>query len=284
MIAPSNETDIERLARTLWSARYRSDGVFMMLAFASYWDASGNPAPNKRMVVAGTAGPVSVWSQREIDWRLALIQYDVPYFHMKEFAHSKGPYSAVCWKSAGRREDFLKLLATIAAEGTMVGISRLVSQAVFDKANEKYELDKRFNPYAICALECALRAKNHIRKLYSDNAPIEYIFDQGDPGQGLLLTEMERRGLPAPIFRHSKPVAGKPEIVPTVQLQIADFIAWELRKANVTQDEPGFKGYRKSLQALRKPQLPTWKEYTNLEDFCKENDVKLRNKKSGDAK
>jgi hypothetical protein len=144
-----------------------------------------------------------------------------------------------------------------------------------------HTLDKRFNPYAICALECALRAKRHIRKLYSDDAPIEYIFEQGDKGKGFLMDAMKKHGMPQPIFRYSKPVAGKSEIKPTVQLQMCDFIAWELRKAHVTQDDPEFRGYRKSLQALRAPQLPAWKEYTQLDDFCKENDIKLRNDNAG---
>lgn len=78
----------------------------------------------------------------------------------------------------------------------MVGIARLISQAVFDKANEKYELDARSNPYVVCALDCALRAQSHIRKLYSDDAPIEYIFEQGDIGKGKLINEMKKRGFP----------------------------------------------------------------------------------------
>ncbi len=250
-----------------------------MLSYACYWDASKNPNSKVTTVVAGAAAPVESWSQREIDWRLALVKFDVPYFHMKEFMNSQGPYAAPCWKSAGRRKDFLKLMATIVNEASMVKISRCVSQAVFDKANKKYELDKRFNPYVVCALECALRACAHIRKLYSDTAPIEYIFDQGDVGQGMLKTEMLQRGLQEPIFRHSKPVKGKPEIVPTVQLQMADFVAWELRRANATQDSPNFKGPRKSLLQLQSGMLPTWKEYTDLEDFCKENSVKVRGEK-----
>ena len=39
--------------------------------------------------------------------------------------------------------------------------------------------------------------------------------------------------------------------MPTVRLQMADFVAWELKKAQVTQDDPEFKSYRKSLQALK---------------------------------
>ena len=52
-------------------------------------------------------------------------------------------------------------------------------------------------------------------------------------------------------FGYGKPVRGKSDIVPTVRLQMADFVAWELRKAQVTQDDPEFKSYRKSLQALK---------------------------------
>jgi hypothetical protein len=156
----------------------------------------------------------------------------------------------------------------------MMGVARLVSQEVFEEANRRYELHKRFNLFSVCGLECALRAQTHIRKLYSDNAPIDYIFDQGDEGQGMLTSAMRERGLPDPIFRHSKPAKDEPEIAPAVQLQCCDFVAWELRKARVTQDDPAFKRYRKSLEALKG--LNTWKEYTHLEDFCRENNIKRR--------
>jgi hypothetical protein len=137
-----NHTDIQRLARTLWSANYRKDGVFVMLAYASYWDASYDPKA-KITVVAGAAGPVWVWEKCEIDWRLALAKFDVPYLHMKEFIYFVGPYSTPAWKSEGRRAEFLALMAKIVGTATMVGISRLVSQSTFDKANEKYELDRK---------------------------------------------------------------------------------------------------------------------------------------------
>lgn len=276
-VCPGIDGDIRSLARILWPGRYTLDGVFVALRYASYFDASTHPQP-KSIVVAGYASPVWIWERFEIDWRLALAKFDVPYFHMKEFTACRGPFSAPSWKSETKRADFMATLADVTRTSNMIGIARLVSQQVFEKANQKYLLDRRFNPYVICALECALRAKSHIRKLYSDTAPIDYIFDQGDKGAGLLTKEMENRGLPAPIFRHSKPVPGKPEVFPTVQLQCCDFAAWELRKAHVTQDAPEFRKYRKSLEALRDV-LVTWKEYTHLEDFCKENGVELRQKK-----
>ena len=237
-----------------------------MLAFNAYFDASHHDEP-KATVVAGYAAPLRLWESFEIDWRLALARYCVPYFHMKEFIAKQGAFSDPCWQSEARRKEFLTLLIDITKASAMFGVARLLHQSVFDAGDKVYALRGRFNPFSICALDCAQRVRSHIRNLYSDTAPIEYIYDQGDQGKGLLMKEMSKQGLPVPIFRYSKPVKDKSDIVPTIQLQCCDLIAWELRKADVTQDDPAFKGYRKSLKALY-AQNTTWKAYKDLGNLC----------------
>jgi hypothetical protein len=248
-----------------------------MQAYAAYFDASGKKE-HPETVVAGIVAPVYKWEAFELDWKIALAHFDVPYFHMREFAASKGAYVDTKWKSNTYRARFMSTLADIVKSVTLMTVARVLKHSLFEQVNKEYELDKRFSPYVICGLDCAMRVKNHMRKLYTDTAPIEYIFDQGDEGSGKLSVEMQCVGLPIPAFRHSKAVKNKPEIIPSIQLQAVDLIAWELRKASATQDLPEFKQYRKSLSSLAEMEQKTWKTYTDLDNMLKNLEVKKRGK------
>jgi hypothetical protein len=58
-------------------------------------------------IVSGWLSEVYQWELFDYDWRILLAQYDLPYFHMKEFAHSKGPFTN--WKDEpNKRENFLR--------------------------------------------------------------------------------------------------------------------------------------------------------------------------------
>lgn len=266
-------------ARSIWAARYSKANIFaMMLSYTSYFDASGKKEQkdHKETVVAGIVAPVGSWERFECDWKLALIKYGVPYFHMKEFIASQGAFKDPKWKSEGYRAQFLSVLVEIVSGVTLMTVARVLPHSLFDELNGRYKIEPRFNPYVICGLDCAHRVMKHIRKLYSDDAPIEYIFDQGDSGAGKLSTEMQRVGMPIPIFRYSKPVKNKPEIVPTIQLQAVDFIAWELRRVSATQDLPEFRQYRKSIMALNQMQQKTWKTYVDLNNFIKLMEIEPR--------
>ena len=61
-----------------------------------YCDASGKEE-DPILTVAGFVGHVDEWLKFEPAWNAVLKEFDVPYFHMREFAHSLGGY-----KKAGR--------------------------------------------------------------------------------------------------------------------------------------------------------------------------------------
>jgi len=72
--------------------------------FSAYFDASLGDGIT---VVAGWLGTTVAWESFDVDWRILLAQYDVPYFHMREFAHSTGAFKE--WKGHdGRRANFLR--------------------------------------------------------------------------------------------------------------------------------------------------------------------------------
>ncbi len=261
-------TEIERLARTI--GRYKRHNMFAMLkGYTAYFDASGG-TNLPETVVAGYVSTVEAWEAFEVDWKIALARYNVPYFHMNEFAGCREAFKSPKWKSEFYRAEFLKVLASIIKSCAIMSLGCGVEHSVFNKMNESFRIGERFNPYALCGRDCAVKAKRIIRANYSDTAPIEYIFECGDEGRGFLMTEMERCGLPTPIFRLGKPSKKYPDIPPTVQLQACDFVAWELRRVGDEQIRGSLKKYRKSFQALKTIDNH-WGRYNpgSFREFCK---------------
>ena len=226
----------------------------MLLAlsgYSAYFDASMNK-PQDEMVVAGYVSTLEEWDQFVISWKLTLAKYDVPFFKMSEFIGRRKEYSHPKWQSELYRAQFLSDLAQIIVGWTNASFASRIKKDLFDKYNAIYDLDSRFNLFAICARDCAAQVRKYIKAIPSD-LPITYIFDQGDEGAGLLVKEMRDSRLPEPLFKRSRP---NPQLDQTdpyhVQLQACDFAAWELRRgeSDIEQGKSP-QEFRKSLVALR---------------------------------
>jgi len=57
---------------------------------SSYSDAIGTVNSEHALVVSGFVSTTEKWMRFEKCWTQILKLFDVPYFHMKEFAHSTG--------------------------------------------------------------------------------------------------------------------------------------------------------------------------------------------------
>ncbi len=226
--------------------------------YTAYFDAS---KPKTRMMVAGFVSTLAEWAQFEIAWRLILAKHDVPYFHMKEFNAHQGAFRHPKWQSNHYRNGFMDELITCVLGWTAACIGSGMRQELFDEYNVKYELDKRFNAYAICGRDCAAQVRSYIRKEINSDLPIAFIFDRGDEGQGFLKAEMEASELPSPAFKRSRPDPKLDIDDPYhVQLQACDLAAWELQRG-VKDAEAGKKdgGLRTSLRRLA-AMKHIWKE------------------------
>jgi hypothetical protein len=254
-------------------------GVFVMLSsYTVYFDRSEGQAgtsPRSDSIdgtyVGGFVSSVSAWGKFELGWRLALAQYDVAYFHMKDFIAKKRQFSAQKWQSNKYCATFMATLVAVINDHTMHSFVRGIWHPHFEYINTKFHLSGRFNPYSICGLKCALEARDFIRTKVSTSLPIEYIFDQGDDGADSLTREMLEASLPNPIFRPSRELKDKPDWIPAIQLQACDLVSWEVRR-EVNRQRTFVIKYppvRKSFLALS--DIPaTWKNFDldSLEAFC----------------
>jgi hypothetical protein len=186
--------------------------------------------------VCGWLANANQWKEFEYGWKLFLAKNDVPYFHMREFAHSVGPFAK--WKGkGGTRRGFMRAAAQIIVDTIERGFFCCVSDQIFEDFDKKYELRNFFgSPYALAGRTCA----NMVVEWASTpttfpRRDIEYVFEDGAVDKGGLIDAMKiNPRLSAPIFlpgRDQKPTKKSPTGKQgTVPLQAADYLAYEISK------------------------------------------------------
>ncbi len=223
--------------------------------FTAYFNEAGGDDLGY-MFVAGYVASVEAWERFEIDWKLFLAKFNVPYLHMKEFSHSKKCYAT--WRDdEPKRVRFLGMAAEIIAAHTKRAFISFVNCKEFDEIDAMYAMRERFNsPYALAGRACIGVANNWARNPKTQSLDIEYVFEDGGPDKpGLVAaTQALPPFLPSPAFKPSRdeqPSKQWPEgRRAIVQLQAADYLAYEARKVafNIVNGRPRIA--RKSLQAL----------------------------------
>jgi hypothetical protein len=102
-----------------------------MAAFKGYFDESGKDNDpqfaNSAICVAGWATTCASWRDIEGKWNAVLErpEFAVHYLHMKEFAHSGGPFKD--WKeNEHKRANFIAALADVIRKSDLIGFGAIV--------------------------------------------------------------------------------------------------------------------------------------------------------------
>jgi hypothetical protein len=230
-------------------------------------------------VVCGWIASVEEWNNFEVDWKLFLISYRIPYFHMKEFAQSTGPFAK--WKNtkyfrARFLHDAWEIIKSRVRRGFVCGIQ----DALFDRMNRFYYLQEAFpSCYALAgreAIDWAGRVANAMRE------DVKCIFDDGGPDKGGLIQAADVVPISThPIFKPSRDIQDRKMGTRKgiVQIQAADFLAYELRKFMVDYAliRSGQRNARVSMQKFgqKKPDLKLMSEQRIIAT-CERYGVKRR--------
>ncbi len=224
--------------------------------FTLYCDASGKQT-DEAFAVGCALSTVGKWLAFDGKWRLALEENGLLYFRMSEFAQSTGQFKEGWKKNEVRRQQLLERLTKIMTEHILYWIGVCVLRSDFDKANEVYQLEESYSSYTLCGQTCVELAHTWRRNHHFDYLPIEFVFEEGDQNFGQLSDRLLENFGRRPIPR--KKVDPDPTKL-TRPLQVADYAAYEVRKAYVGLDEEQeelFEGFRKSFLLLSK--IPaTW--------------------------
>jgi hypothetical protein len=265
---------LEHIGYAVWGARYSEKGLFAMLT--CYHDEAGGD-DHAFIIVSCFVASVNQWNQFEDDWRIFLASHDVPYLHMKEFAHFKGPF-AKFEKQEGTRKKFIAQASAIMCDRIQHAFSCYVNYDAFQKLNSEYELDSLLNsPYAFAGRGC-IALVNDWRLKSSNDLDMEYVFEEGGPDKGGLINAVTKLQpyLPIPIFKPSRDTEIQRGVV---QLQAADYLAYEMRKW--VSDLPKFRARERLPRVslgLLSPIEHNWifEDETRLEELCRKAGVKRR--------
>ncbi len=240
-----------------------------------YYDRGGD---DQVTIVAGYISHASGWQGFDQEWRALLDAHDVPYFHMREFAHSTGTYSAG-WKGQHRRRRvFLTGLIDIIQRHAFRSFGSAVTTEVFDDFLRQDSRAATLFPsaYAYCARHVVAKARLWART-ERWTIPVKSVFEAGDPGWGRLVEVLTRDGHPVPV-RRPKVATGPEEASDCLSpLQAADFAAYEMLKffRLVQRDDVVWEDVRESFKALERSVHSEW-GITSLEDMREFADMLFR--------
>lgn len=244
----------------------------------AYFDASGSPNREVVTVVAGFLSTSEKWHQFDNCWKAVLSEFEVPYFHMRQYAHSRGIFSG--WKgNEGRRRAFLRRLIGIIRKYAFCSFSSSFLYKEFVAVDKEYQLsEQHWSPYVICGGTAIKKVYTWMQETGCSRESVEFILEKGDEDQTRLRKWLEEQIGVTPIFLPKLANDGEhPQ--PTTPLQAADLVAWEHQKLVVEWDKAGAQAQelRKSLAELKKTPFD-WGAYTraDLVKLCEKNGLPRR--------
>ena len=179
--------------------------------------------------VAGWAATGEHWDAFVSDWQAILSRFAVPYMHMREFAHSRGPFEKGWKEDEPKRRAFIDELNTAISSHKTASFVCFIDRDEFEKANHEFKLGEDFgNESALCGLSCVQQVYKWLRE-QSMLPSADCVFEDGDE-RGRLTEIMKSRGYPDPVFGPKMEMQTPVGIIPGVlSLQAADMLAYEAR-------------------------------------------------------
>ena len=207
-----------------------------MAALKGYFDESGKEDDpqfaTSAISVAGYVASADSWRDIEDRWQavLNLPDFDVPYLHMKEFAHSKPGSPFESWKNdEPRRAAFIAVLAQVIRQSDLVGVGAIVRVPDLLRFNYDHDLCLQAYPFGVYASLIALSRRF--------NVTVETLWDKVDRHNAMIQLARDY----ADSDRANPGVGANVEINPLEKnlsskkipaLQLADFAGYELLKAH----------------------------------------------------
>jgi hypothetical protein len=269
------------LGRALFGVSYSKERMFSMMV--SYLDESIGTKPLGVVVVAGWSATVEQWDGFEVDWKLFLISYDVPHFHMNQFAHSVGAFKK--WKDRPAiRRKFLAEASEIIRSRVQHGFMCGIRGSVFQTVNNLFELEPIFSsPYAIAGRFSMQMIREWQVKQSLDVLGMKYVFHDDGPDKCGLIAAMQKFEpfLPIPSFEADHDWKPSPQWPDgrkgLVHLQAADFLAYEFSKTITDRLQKRIPIGRKSLVSLLRNRITlNMVNEKHLIDFCFDRKIKKR--------
>lgn len=201
-------------------------GQTLLCMFTVCFDMSGKERDHECVIVAGFVSSAKVWGEFSKRWRQLLDREGIEYFRASDLQVYEGPFKT--WKGQHTRRtrlwcDLLDIIEPNVFRKFACGLKIKDYSA---KVSAEAKKRGKINAYVICAMACAQTAGNWAMR---QGVPIEYVFEYGDEGWGMLQQKFKDNGYPPPIQRFKIDTVKKGITCPAfLPLQAADFLAYEI--------------------------------------------------------
>jgi hypothetical protein len=240
--------------------------------FTCHWDESGTDPGTETvsksdtpiLLVGGYLAHVNEWLDFEREWKPIiqplLEKYDLRYFHMKDFANRRYPYSLL---SDDENEALIQSLVAVIHKYARNSIVWAIdTDAYMEIVKARNLLDKDIvRAYHICARKCmeCVSLFAHIGK-HGDK--ILHIFEQGNPAWPSFEDSFDQRMLDA--FNILRPISqSKVDVLP---LQAADILAHQRARALLISQGRAKTGLRLYMDQLS-AKLPGFFRYIDTAEL-----------------
>jgi hypothetical protein len=234
-----------------------------MMKLTAYMDETGHAQDlaQKFVGMAGLIAPADKWSQFESGWHRVLGDFNLPYFHMIEFAHSVKIFVPFKNDEPRRKELFGRLIEVIEAANPLpmgwilpLDVYRNLSPQEQNVFGEPYYRALLYCLFLPAPLYVATQSYEEI-----EQERIKLVFSEQIEFGPKALRYYETARSMYPIFQRVDPptFCDMKKLVP---LQAADIVAYELnreyeRQLFRPQDKPRF-GYQRLLAIANKALAP----------------------------
>ena len=257
---------IQHIAMTVCPSESWEEVLMLTCAF----DASGHQSNQLCLVVAGFVSSAKDWIDFSAEWQDRLDRDAICYFHMVEFAHSVKQFKR--WKDQEKRRQtlFSDLLGLIKKYAYRKFGCAIINDTFHSNISSANQNQLYLNSYSMAARSSVAQVGLWAKRDKISSPSIEYVFEDGDVGKGLLVQRMVEDCYPAPIFRPKKvKITPEGQIIPAfLPLQAADILAYEMFKAVREMEESGSYRLRWGLEEFhRMPGEPWVYKVDNLKEF-----------------
>jgi hypothetical protein len=153
----------------------------LVAAFTAYFDESGTHQGAPALCVAGYVSTAEQWEDFEDEWNEALVQYNIPFFHMTDFNAGQGPYRD--WPQEQRQPRLRKLTQIINRHTSLLVGAMIRMQDYLELSQE--DRDTCDSPYRVAAMQCSMEIAHWIEAKHH-GAEVNIIFELGAAGMGKL--------------------------------------------------------------------------------------------------
>ncbi len=196
------------------------------MTYTAYFDESGTHDGSPAVSVAGYVSTDDRWTAFGADWRCALDEFELGYFHMTDFANRAGRYAS--WTEGERRDRFERLVAII-NKHAMASVGTVIQRELYERLVTGAARQRSGGLYGLAAVSCAMTMDKRLPT--APDQQVAYVFESGAPGHGqlerILRDNMHDPEAPDHVRIVSVGFENKRQLTP---LQAADILAYELYK------------------------------------------------------